>query len=152
MPIKPENRAAYPADWDDISLQAKISAGWKCQHRGCTARQYAVGEWLLQGVRANWFEHEHHGHEEEGAYQLARQRAAELQWATTGDDPEAQAARKIIVIVLTTMHLDHDPTNCNPANLLVACQRHHLQYDQQHHNQSAYMTRMAKRGNQELPL
>ena len=78
-----------------------------------------------------------------------RQNAADLQFSNFGDDPDAP---KFIVIVLTTMHLDHDPTNCDPDNLRPACQRHHLLYDQQHHKESAYATRMAKRNNLELPL
>ena len=32
-------------------------------------------------------------------------------------------------VVLTTAHLDHDPTNCDPANLLALCQLHHNRYD-----------------------
>ena len=149
MPITLANRGRYPNDWEDVSLQAKERAGWRCQHPGCTARQYAVGEWGRSDYGERWLEHGHVGHELPGAYQQARQMAAEVQWDRYGDEPDAP---KIIVIVLTTMHLDHDPSNCAPSNLLVACQRHHLRYDQQHHAQSAYMTRMAKRGNQELPL
>lgn len=149
MPIKPENKELYPDDWSAISLEAKKRAGWKCQHPGCTARQYAVGEWLIQGVRAIWLEHGHVGHELADAYKQARQMAAEIQWIRSGDDPDAA---KIIVIVLTVAHLDHQPENCDPANLAAMCQRHHLQYDQQHHKESAYATRMAKRGNLELPL
>jgi hypothetical protein len=144
MPVKPENRALYPADWDAISLQAKKAAGWRCQHPGCTARQYDVGRWMgnpetfVPFTDSIFLE-----------YGVAKQRAAEVQFSMYGDDPDAP---KVIVIVLTTMHLDHDPTNCDPSNLLVACQRHHLRYDAEHHAQSAYMTRMAKRGNLELPL
>lgn len=149
MPVKPENRALYPADWPDISLRAKESAGWRCQHPGCTARQYAVGEWLLQGVRANWVEHGRVGHDLPSAFQQARQMAAEIQWSRSGDDPDAP---KIIVIVLTVAHLDHNPANCDPNNLRAFCQRHHLGYDAQHHVETAYMTRMQKRGNLELPL
>lgn len=146
MPIKAENKALYPANWDDISREAKERAGWMCQHDGCTCRQYAVGYWEGEA----WRQHGHFGHEVEGAYAQARQYAAEVQWSLTGDEPDPDP--KVIVIVLTTMHLDHDPTNCDPANLMVACQRHHLRYDQQHHAESAYMTRMAKRQNLELPL
>lgn len=32
-------------------------------------------------------------------------------------------------IVLTVMHLDHTPENCEPANLLHACQGCHNRYD-----------------------
>lgn len=145
MPITIENRARYPADWDDISRAAKHRAGWKCQHPGCTARQYAVGRWRGEAWEEIW-------HNPLADYSAARQRAAEFHFEAYGDGPVPAGYGTIIVIVLTTMHLDHDPTNCDPSNLLVACQRHHLRYDQQHHAESAYMTRMAKRGNLELPL
>lgn len=145
MPIKPENKGRYPADWDDISLAAKQRAGWKCVHEGCTARQYAVGMWLEQGVRFNWYELVAPAE----TYAQARQNAAEESYAHNGDGP---GCSKVIVIVLTTAHLDHNPENCAPENLAPMCQRHHLAYDQKHHNQTGYMTRMAKRNNQELDL
>jgi hypothetical protein len=31
MPIRPENRARYPADWKAISLEAREAAGWRCE-------------------------------------------------------------------------------------------------------------------------
>jgi len=37
-------------------------------------------------------------------------------------------------VVLTTMHLDHDPANCDDDNLLAACQMHHNRYDRAHRN------------------
>lgn len=33
------------------------------------------------------------------------------------------------IVVLTTMHLDHDPTNNDDTNLKAACQRCHNRYD-----------------------
>jgi hypothetical protein len=50
---------------------------------------------------------------------------------------------KIITIVLTTAHLDHDPTNCDLENLRHWCQLHHLRYDGQHHADTARKTREA---------
>lgn len=47
-------------------------------------------------------------------------------------------------VVLTVMHLDHDTTNNDPANLKSACQRCHLRYDAQHHRKNAAATRRAK--------
>jgi hypothetical protein len=146
MPVKPENRALYPVNWSAISYDAKERASWRCQHPGCRAQQYDVGQWDGE----HWYSHGHFGHELPEAYSQARQYAAEVQFSLTGDDPEPDP--RIIVIVLTTAHLDHDPTNCDPGNLAALCQRHHLRYDHGHHMQSAYMTRMAKRGNLELPL
>lgn len=31
MPIRPENRARYPADWPVISAAVKEAAGWRCE-------------------------------------------------------------------------------------------------------------------------
>jgi hypothetical protein len=146
MPITLANRHRYPLQWGEISRSAKERAGWRCQHQGCTARQYAVGRWWRNGSRWDWIEME----PPQESYAQACQRAAEVQWGLTGDEPNPTP--KIIVIVLTVAHLDHQPEHCDPANLAALCPRHHLQYDQQHHIESAYMTRMAKRGNLELPL
>jgi hypothetical protein len=145
MPIKAENRSRYPADWKAISHAAKERAGWRCVHPGCTARHYAFGEW--DGER--WLEHGHVGHELHGAFQQAKQMAADTQWSRYGDDPEAP---KVLVIVLTTAHLDHDPANCAPANLAPMCQRHHLAYDHQLHQTNSYMTRRERANTMELPL
>lgn len=34
MPIRPENRARYPADWSAISTAIKERAGWRCECLG----------------------------------------------------------------------------------------------------------------------
>jgi hypothetical protein len=146
MPIKPENKALYPADWPAISEAAKEAAGWACQHPGCTAMHLDVGEWMGE----HWKRYDSGAYMKPDSYTWARQKAAEQQWARYGDDPGSP--NKVIVIVLTVAHLDHDPTNCAPENLRAWCQRHHLRYDAKHHAETAYMTRMQKRGNLELPL
>jgi len=46
-------------------------------------------------------------------------------------------------VILTVAHLDHTPENCDPANLLAACQRCHLRYDRDHHRETAARTRRA---------
>ena len=141
MPIKPENRALYPADWPTIALEAKQRAAWACQHQGCAAKQYDYGYWHGEPLR--WVRI--------GGpcktFGEARQLAAEEHWSRFGDE---DGAYKILVIVLTVAHLDHDPTNCDPANLAAMCQRHHLAYDHQHHLANAQATRRAKAGTLEL--
>jgi hypothetical protein len=44
-------------------------------------------------------------------------------------------------VVLTVAHLDHNPVNCEPANLRAWCQRCHLTYDAAHHAKNAAQTR-----------
>ena len=48
-------------------------------------------------------------------------------------------------VVLTCAHLDHNPANCDPANLRAWCQPHHLAYDARHHAESAAATRRQRR-------
>lgn len=142
MPIKPENRSRYPADWPAISKAAKERAGWKCQHPGCSARQYEFGYWITNPAQ-RWLRI---GGPCE-SYSLARQRAADEHFSRFGDEI---GDYRIIVIVLTVAHLDHQPENCAPDNLAAMCQRHHLAYDQQHHLQTAYAARRARAGTAEL--
>ncbi|BAO90722.1 hypothetical protein [Caballeronia cordobensis] len=48
-------------------------------------------------------------------------------------------------VILTIGHLDHTPEHCEFGNLRAWCQRCNLAYDEQHHAQTAYMTRRAHR-------
>ena len=61
-------------------------------------------------------------------------------YLTFGDDYP-----KIIKIVLTVAHVDHDPTNNAESNLAALCQRCHLRHDAKQHAQSAKSTRARKR-------
>lgn len=154
MPIKPENRHRYPDNWPELSERAKFRAGWQCVHVGadgqrCTARQYAVGRWLPAPGGALVWTPQHGG---ALSYAHARYLAAEYACSLFGDEPVPRGEAPVIVIVLTTAHLDHDPTNCAEQNLAPMCQRHHLAWDAAHHAETAYMTRRAAKNNLELPL
>lgn len=157
MPIKPENRALYPADWSIIREQSLARAQYRCQWPGCTARHHAVGRWRM--AQQGWVWHPISG---SGPVDAAG-------WGQSWPDlqmlphREAKAFAEVeneslvidtraIVIVLTVAHLNHEPADCRPDNLRAWCQRHHLAYDQEHHLQTAYATRMARRGNLELEL
>jgi 5-methylcytosine-specific restriction endonuclease McrA len=48
-------------------------------------------------------------------------------------------------VVLTVAHLDHDPTNWDPANLRAMGQRCHNRYDQPHRQANARRTRRGRR-------
>lgn len=148
MPIK--DRSLYPPDWDAISLAAKGRAGWRCQWEGCGACQYAVGWWRQE--RGIWVWNPCDGHAGQGKYEDghiwtykdARQFAAELDWSG------GEEGRKPVVIVLTTMHLNHTPSDCRPENLKSACQRHHLAFDAPLHAAHAHDTRRAGKAMGEL--
>ncbi len=161
MPIKPENRARYPADWPAISLAAKERARWRCQHRGCTAKQYSVGRWIcFGGGPQEWRPIEGN---------LPKRTAQDREFFMAGEGRDAAGepwtygqARAFIdrwawadgerplVIVLTVAHLNHQPEDCRPENLAAMCQRHHLAYDHEHHRANAWATRRAKAGTMEL--
>jgi hypothetical protein len=56
-----------------------------------------------------------------------------------------QGKRRMYPVVLTVAHLDHNPANCDPANLRAWCQPHHLRYDAKHHARSAAQTRQRRK-------
>ena len=109
MPIRPENRDRYPADWPAISLAIRVdrAQGW-CE---CT------GQCGRDGHNAGWM----------------RNRCAALH-----GQPHPITGS---VVVLTVAHLDHQPENCDPANLRAMCQRCHLSYDAAHHAETRAASR-----------
>lgn len=145
MPIKPENRARYPKDWPAISQAARERAGWRCQHEGCTAHQYAVGWWRETMRGHEWVpEWPRDGVSIGQTYADAREVAAGIYHANGESGPRPT------IIVLTVAHLNHQPEDCRPENLAAMCQRHHLAYDQGHHRSTAYATRRARANTPEL--
>lgn len=48
------------------------------------------------------------------------------------------------IVVLTTAHLDHDPTHNDDDNLLAGCQLHHNRYDREHRAETRRLTKLAK--------
>lgn len=127
MPIRPENRARYPADWPEIRKRILARAHYRCEHPGCAAAHRELGWWrddqwvrLPRTVREAGFDRPG-------------------QCIACADGSEL----KIIMIVLTIAHLDHTPENCADDNLKAWCQRHHLRYDAEHHAQTAAATRRA---------
>lgn len=154
MPIKPENRGRYPSDWKAIRAAIMERSGSRCEHRDasahrCRAEHMALGYWREGNL---W-------RLPEGFEQLQRRC---WQWVPlphalreSGVDKPltlqtAEGQLKIIRIVLTIAHLDHQPENCAPENLRALCQRHHLAYDHDHHRANAQATRRAKAGTLEL--
>lgn len=118
MPIRPENRARYPADWKAISLAIRTRAGNRCE--ACGVENGAYGGRLEDGTWAP-------------AVPIALIDDATV-WPTPGvvsfcEGPKDRRLLRIVRIVLTVAHLDHMPENCDPSNLRAWCQRCHNRYD-----------------------
>jgi 5-methylcytosine-specific restriction endonuclease McrA len=129
VPIKPENKHRYPADWAAIRELVLRRARHHCEF--CGVRDRALG-----GRRSS-----------DGAWLRALplgERRARLEWPRPGDWAWCDGELcRIVRIVLTIAHLDHTPENCALENLRALCQRCHLRYDAKHHRQQAYLTRRA---------
>ena len=128
MPIRPENRNRYPADWRAISDRIRFQrAGRMCECRGECGRDHLGDEvdiafeaWLYAPDDARVADYSPgrctavHGH----------------------PNPRTGAT-----VILTVAHLDHVPEHCHDANLKAMCQGCHLAYDRDHHAATAARTR-----------
>lgn len=120
MPIRPENRKRYPADWPTIRARILARADHRCER--CAVKNHALG-----------------GRRPDGAWCDAMptgDNGLRLTWPRQGEDAacwddKAKKPRtlRIVRIVLTIAHLDHVPENCDPANLQALCQRCHNRLD-----------------------
>jgi hypothetical protein len=127
MPISPENKLLYPANWKEISKSIRERAGDRCEF--CGVSNYAVG------------------------YRNSANEFIEIECSFAGDMEALDAISegyKIIKIILTVAHLDHNPSNCDPANLRCLCQKCHNTYDRKHRNINAQATNRKKKGMQDL--
>ena len=119
MPIRPENRNRYPADWKQISARIRAEAGQVCEWCGAPN-----GEMIRRGTRTCGTH----------VWRLASDSAYE---DGRGDDGSTVADsnedtcdyRDPVRVVLTVAHLDHTPENCARENLRALCQRCHNRYD-----------------------
>lgn len=112
------NRDLYPPHWEEISLAARARAGNRCQF--CGVENGALG-WRERG------------------------QFIEFREFIEGKYPLPIPVSKIIKIVLTVAHLDHNPANCADENLRALCQQCHLRYDVDHHARNAAATRRRRR-------
>lgn len=135
MPIKPENKVRYPADWKAIRAEVLERAGHCCERCKVPNRIRIVRG---TGGDADTFMVED----------------GEVYCASTGESlgrcrmSDYETDGKGIDIVLTIAHLDHVPENCgepgNRPNLQALCQRCHLTYDAAHHAETARQTRRSR--------
>lgn len=112
MPIRPEMRARYPANWPEIRAAVGARSGWRCEW--CGVRHRDVG----------W-------RDPDGTFHWAG-RALLDAGCKPGDSVACSDGRtiKLIRIILTVAHVhDHRPENCDMDNLAHLCQRCHNRHD-----------------------
>lgn len=106
-------RGRYPADWPAISAAVRARAGNRCE--ACGVRNHALG-----------------GRSADGRFLYAIPRGGRMpapgEWAWCTDGVTEEFLR-IIRIVLTVAHLNHQPEDCRPENLRALCQRCHNRHD-----------------------
>lgn len=136
MPIKPENKARYPANWKEIREAILERAAHRCEQCKVPNRErIARGDGRFVDT-----------------YQM---NDAEVYCANTGESlgrvrMSDYEVKNMVDIVLTIAHMDHTPENCAPENLKALCQRCHLRHDAEHHAETARATRRARLNNLEL--
>lgn len=109
MPISPDQKALYPANWREISQRIRFErAGGRCERCKAPHLWYRAGQELINPVCIELYKA---GLEIEGKLD----------------------AKKITRIVLTTAHLNHNPADSSDENLAALCQRCHLAHDRLHH-------------------
>lgn len=111
----------YPENWPEIRARILARAGNRCEEEGCRVPNHAVG---FRDQDGTFYEIENSHQGEQDAL-----------------DAQAQGY-KIIRIVLTIAHLDHNPENCADDNLRAWCQLHHNRYDRKHRKQTRRQSRM----------
>lgn len=117
MPIRADLKALYPDNWPEISHRIRfVRADGRCETctrpHGNRLRCLPDGRWRRHGSAA-WFDG------------VGKPCAV----------PSVEDLERIrdTYVVLTTAHLDHDPSNNHESNLAALCQRCHLRHDSVHH-------------------
>lgn len=120
MPIRPENRGRYPAEWPAISQAIRDAAAHRCQRCGVPDRAM-IRRGATDSAGPLW--------------RLAGSTAYENGFsAETGEEVDDTGEDTVdwgrpVTVILTVAHLDHTPENCDPDNLRAWCQRCHNGYD-----------------------
>ncbi len=128
MPIKPENKALYPSNWKDISIDIRVNrAKNRCEK--CDVLNYSLR--CSDGYVPCEPPYKHPCGLSE--YQAALE--IKDDWNGWIDE------YKVSVVVLTVAHLDHNPQNNDYSNLMALCQKCHNQHDIGHRKQTRKNTR-----------
>ena len=119
----PVNKSLYAADWRQIRERIRERGGNRCEQCGIPNR--AIGY-----------------REKDGEFVLL---ASDKYSCDLSVDAAVEDGYKVFEVVCTVAHLDHNPTNNDPANLAFLCQKHHLALDIEQHRRNSAATRARRR-------
>lgn len=143
MPIKPENMSKYPGgstsspEWRAIRKRIAQRSGGRCEK--CRAPN---GKTIARGS--------YNGREAYMVIETSTIFCAETGLEMAKIKRSDFNARKVLKIILTVAHLNHDETDNRDENLAHLCQRDHLRHDHKHHMNNAARTRRNRGGQLDL--
>jgi 5-methylcytosine-specific restriction endonuclease McrA len=109
----PMIRSRYPKDWDKIARTIKAANNWKCANcdRPCRQPDEPADDFSdrIRLDHPKW--------------------AGDLEEENQDDELGLVWVPKVGRFTLTVAHLDHHPSNCEPANLKALCSVCHCRYD-----------------------
>jgi len=132
VPIKPENKARYPANWSEIRAEILRRAGDRCEQ--CNVPNHTH---IARGTgddAGTFMDADGNVYSNEDGRRLGSRHLADY------------SVGRMVYIVLTIAHLhDPDPANCDEANLAALCQRCHNKLDAPMRAINAQATRRARK-------
>lgn len=143
MPIKPENKALYPENWETLIRPEILKRANNCCEF-CKIENYSeVKRGQYEYMPDPMFVSTKH------SYPIYQKTDGSVFCANTGmqitSPHELKTSAKAVKIVLTIAHLDHDPTNNDYSNLRALCQLCHNRYDAEHRKANRAATNLAKK-------
>jgi hypothetical protein len=98
----PWDRSLYPKNWEELATDIKQRANWTCQKckKECRRPGEKLGDFILRLTEGN---------------------LRDTDWSEIAEHPQRWT--------LTVAHLDHEPSNSAPQNLLALCAPCHCRMD-----------------------
>jgi len=150
-PVRPENRALYPADWKEIATRVRARASNRCECKGECGSKHGSVVHVRRGRCTQSYYSERCGVPQHELIERDPDRPEK--WEVHGCTTECVGEGKhvgAVRVVLTVAHLDHDPTNNRMGNLRALCQLCHNRYDREHRKVNAARTRHGRRAHADL--
>ena len=133
MPIRPELRPRYPANWSELRARILARSGNRCEQCGKPDRVHVGVIWDGSG---HWLDLESNQWKDRFGHSISAREP--------GTRPRRRLRRTLVVLTIAH-HPDPTPENVDESNLHAWCQGCHLRADRPLHTQNARRTRVRRR-------